>query len=237
MTVFADDLNKALTDVNINLDQHKIAMLEQHWQLLIDKNTEVNLTAITEQKAAISKHYLDCLLALPYLPAEGLALDIGSGGGFPGLVLAIAQTQVSWTLVESVNKKAEFLRQAASQLILGNVTVITSRAETLGRQAAFRGKFDLATARAVAGLASLLEYAVPLLKIGGRFIAYKGPDAVVEIEQAANALDILGGQIVDVINLNLPYSGESRSLVLIEKTSETPDKYPRREGMAVKKPL
>ncbi len=237
MTVFSDDLNNAMAAVNLNLDQNTITMLEQHWQLVMERNAVVNLTAITDQAAVISKHYLDCLLALPYLSASGKALDIGSGGGFPGLVLAIAQQRLFWTLVESVNKKADFLRQAASKLSLSNVTVVAARAETIGRDGAYRGNFDLVTARAVAELASLLEYALPLLKIGGRFIAYKGPDAAMEAAHAGNALDILGGKIVDVIDLQLPFGGVRRSIVIIEKIIATPDKYPRREGMAVKRPL
>ena len=221
----------------ISLPEGAFSQLALHWSRLMQANGRFNLTAITEPEVAAEKHYLDCLLALPVLDAyAGSLCDLGSGGGFPGLVLAIARPERPITLVEATEKKAAFLRQVGEELGLDQIRVVCARAEEIGRDPAFRAQFAVVTARALAGLPVLLEYGLPLLEPGGMLLAYKGLSAPDEVQQAAQALRILQGRWVKTHAYALP-SGDSRCLVQIENTGPTPDAYPRRPGMPSKRPL
>lgn len=221
------------------MDKELAERLDLHWQLLLAANSRFNLTAITDRETALKRHYLDCLLAAeklrPYLREGAEMADIGSGGGFPGLVLAAAMPGVPCCLLEAAGKKACFLQECGEQMSLPQVSVLALRAEEAGRDPLLRAHFDLVTARAVAELAVLSEYALPLLKEQGIFAAMKGPKAEQELADAKNALQILGGELLDIIEYSL--EDEQRSLVLIRKTATTPDKYPRRPGMPSKRPL
>ena len=215
--------------------------LSCHWQLLAEANSHFNITAITDPAAAAEKHYLDCLLAgaaaAAYLPATGAVADIGSGGGFPGLVLAAASPQLDFTLIESSQKKTAFLLESAAQMGLDNLRAVPLRAEEAGRNPSLRAAFDVVTARAVAELNVLAEYSLPLLREGGFFLALKGPEPQEELAGAAHALKLLGGTVAQVLTYSLPCSQEGRSVVVLRKSAPTPEKYPRRPGMPNKRPL
>lgn len=247
-------LRERLEGLGISCPPGLTEKLELHWRLTQAAGREFNLTAIRDRAEAIDKHYIDSLLALPVLaklpPPGGAppraadsaplrAADIGSGAGFPSLPLALARPDISWTLLEATAKKAAFLERAAQELGLeqGRVRVLALRAEQAGHEPSLRARFDLATARAVAPLAVLAEYALPLLKSGGFLLAYKGPEAAAELREAERALLLLGGAARPELSgtLSLPYG--RRELVVIEKAGRTPDKYPRRAGMPAKRPL
>lgn len=223
--------------VGVNLSVAQTNSLLAYGQEVERENRHFNLSAIVDPQEVIRKHFVDSLAALPYLPpnAKNLA-DVGSGAGFPGLALKIVRPEIEVTLVESIKKKGNFLRQTAAALGLTGVNVCQRRAEELGQDPDFREKFSLATARAVAGLPVLLEYSLPLVAVGGCFIAYKGPGVSEEMEVAKKALSILGGEVAEVKEFSLA-GGEQRSLVLVHKVAPTPGEYPRGPGRPAKRPL
>ena len=216
--------------------------LTRHFALLTAANRRFNLTAITDPAAAAVKHYADSLALLPRLDelagaaADPALADLGSGGGFPGLALAVARPELPVVLLEAAQKKCQFLADCAAALALPAVQALPLRAEDAGRDPAFRGRFAFVTARAVAELRVLLEYALPLLRPGGRFFAYKGAAWAEEVAAAQNAARLLGGEFAEPLRYTLP-GGEQRAVVEIVKTGATPDKYPRRPGMPEKRPL
>ena len=237
MTEFISVLTNGARQLEIPLSQSQSEQMQDHWRMVWNYNQKVNLTAIKEDAQAAEKHYLDSLLLLPYLQAGMHCLDLGSGAGFPGIPLAIAFPQASWVLLESLQKRCLFLLEAKEALGLNNLELFCGRAEKAGRDTQYRGRFDLVTARAVASLPILLEYALPFLKVGGVFVAMKGPSLLEELEQSGKASALLGGSLVKTEEKTLPVSGETRTFALIQKTAQTPDKYPRREGIPEKTPL
>jgi 16S rRNA (guanine527-N7)-methyltransferase len=198
----------------------------------------VNLTAIIDPVEVAVKHFVDSLtVEAVWSPKPGdHAIDIGTGGGFPGIPLAIRHPEVTFLLTDSVRKKVDFLSEVVKELPLVNVQPHWGRAEELARNPQNRGQYNFAFARAVAHLAILIEYAIPLLKIGGRLIAMKGPSGATEIEESAPALASLKASIREVRRFSLPDAGD-RMLIVIEKDEETPAKYPRDTGLIKKKPL
>jgi 16S rRNA (guanine527-N7)-methyltransferase len=208
---------------------------EAYVRLLLEANTRLNLTRVVEPDAVARLHLLDSLAALPLLPTSGAALDLGSGGGVPGIVLAIARPSVHWTLVESVGKKAEALRGFVAPLGLTNVEVLAERAEILG-QGPTRESFDLVTARACAALPVLVEYALPLLRVGGRLIAWKGPISAEELAAGADASKLLGGDVPEERPTGIPALGDHR-FVLVGKLRPTAARWPRRPGEPARRPL
>jgi 16S rRNA (guanine527-N7)-methyltransferase len=214
------------------------AMAERYVALLLTANARVNLTRIVAPADVARLHLLDTLAALPIIDALGgrRALDLGSGGGVPGIILAIARPDVAWTLVDSVRKKADALRAFASSLALGNVTVVAERAEVLGRDAAHREQYDLVTARACAALPVLAEYALPLLAPSGSLLAWKGSIADDELAGGRSAAAALGGGTPAVRTSGIGALGDHR-LVVVPKMSPTPDRYPRRPGEPGRRPL
>jgi len=233
-------LMAALADTNITLTESQAARLALHWDLLMEANAKFNLTAIREADEAVNKHYLDSLLALPLLNKYGKAgdtlLDVGSGGGFPGLVLASAAEDVDFTLMDATNKKCDFLRASADTMGLKNVSVLAARAEDAGQAKETREHFDLVTARAVAALPVLLEYCIPFLKTGGILLAYKGSNYAEEVASARHALAELKAEIIETVTASLP-GGDERAVLVIRKNAATLPKYPRRNGIPSKKPL
>ena len=206
---------------------------------LLAWNQRVNLTAITEPHEIEVKHFLDslsCLLALK--PRRGDQLvDVGSGAGFPGIPLKIGCPQIQVVLVESIGKKAEFCRHIVQMLGLEGVEVIQARAELIGHSAEHRGRYDWAVARAVARLPVLLEVLLPLLRVGGVAIAQKGEGGPAEATKAQPALQVLGGELQQVLPVELPRAGETRYLIVVNKINDTPAKYPRRPGIVAKRPI
>ncbi len=218
------------------LSEEQLAQLALFGGLVLQANQKINLTAIKEPKEFAQKHIIDSLSLLPHMVEGAKTLvDIGSGAGFPGLPLAIALPELQVTLLESVEKKCRFLAEAVAILRLPNVKIVVGRAEEYGQKKG-RGQFDLATARAVSELPVLLEYALPLLKKGGSFVAYKGPKAQEELAQARGALAKLGGGFY----VSFPYTnGSAEQLILLQfvKEEETPAAYPRKAGIPKKNPL
>lgn len=206
--------------------------------LLLDYNQHVNLTSITDPTEVAVKHFIDSLTVhTVWHPQAGeRALDLGTGAGLPGIPLAIMHPDLSMVLNDSVRKKVVFLQQAVAQLQLGNCRVVCARAEELGRQAEYREQCNAVFVRAVAHLAVLVEYALPLLKVGGVLICLKGPGGVREVDESQRALELLGGVVTEVHPLTVAGAGE-RVLILVQKKRPTPRAYPRLAGTAKKTPL
>lgn len=210
------------------------AKFDTYMELLKDWNTRINLTAITEDEEIRLKHFQDSLSILPYIEGGSL-VDVGTGAGFPGLPIAIERPDISVTLVDSLDKRVKFLQCVTDTLELKNVTCIHARAEEFGRKPEYREKFDYATARAVASMPVLLEYCLPLLKTGGRFLAMKGANA--SEEKFEKALEILGGRLVRQDTFLLENSELQRCIFVVEKFRQIPSKYPRKPGTPAKQPL
>ena len=231
MTVFQQILNQYAPD----LTAEQIGLLKEHWRLVEQGSKIMNLTAIRDEEAAAVKHYLDSLLALPYLQGSS-CLDIGSGAGFPGMPLALLRPDIKFVLLDSTGKKCRFISDCVQILKVANVTVYQGRAEEAARQKQLRASFDTVTVRAVSALPVLIEYALPFLKTGGLFIAMKGPALQDELTQSKNALRELKAEIEQVVQTELP-GGEHRLLALIRKKGQTPQQYPRAVGKPEKMPL
>ncbi len=211
-------------------------MLEQYLKELLAWNKKFNLTRITDPEEVKVKHFEDSLALLQFNQlVDQSVIDIGTGAGFPGLPLKIACPNIKLTLVEATGKKVEFLKHIINLLGLTDVRIITGRAEDIAKEE--REKYDLAVARAVAKLPVLAEYCLPFVKIGGQFVAYKENKVEAEVKKSRKAIEILGGRLLDIKKIKLSRFDIVRSLVLIDKVSPTPSKYPRRPGMAKKKPL
>jgi len=222
------------------LTPDQVEAFELYYRQLVVWNERANLTAITDYEEVQIRHFLDslsCLQVLTDLAPEARCIDIGPGAGFPGLPLKIIRTQLRLTLLESTGKKVSFLEHMVRKLGLQGVELIKGRAEELGRRADRRESYDVALARAVAQLPVLLEYALPLLKLGGVFVAQKGMEIEDEVEDARSAMEILGGRIKEVKAVQLPGIEAPRHLVVVEKVAPTPQKYPRRVGLPGKRPL
>lgn len=227
-------------ELGIALTAEQLARFELYYEHLVAWNSRVNLTAITDYHEVQVKHFLDsltCLLALGEVKPGERLIDVGSGAGFPGLVLAIACPELEVTLLEATGKKAAFLKDVVSRLGLSEVRIVNARAEEAGRDPAHREAYDWAVARAVAALPELVEYLLPLCRVGGGCVAQKGSDIVGEIAMSATAIDILGGRLKRTILVQLPGLGELRTLVVISKVAPTPSAYPRRPGVPHKRPI
>jgi 16S rRNA (guanine527-N7)-methyltransferase len=211
---------------------------ERYVELLLDANRRLNLTRVVEPAAVARLHLLDALAALPLVDAlaPARALDLGSGGGVPGLVLALARPTISWTLVDSVGKKADALRGFADALGLRNVAVLAERAESLGRDAEHRERHGLVTARACAPLPVLVEYGLPLLAVNGSLLAWKGRIGEDELSGGLQAASELGGSAPRVRPTGVPQLGDHR-FVVVRKEAPTPSRYPRRPGEPARRPL
>jgi 16S rRNA (guanine527-N7)-methyltransferase len=232
-------LERLLADADLGPPPGFADAAERYVALLLDANRRLNLTRVVEPASVARLHLLDALSALPLLdglPGTDRCVDIGSGGGVPGLVLALARPQQRWLLVDSVGKKADAMRGFADALGLGNVEVVAERAEVLGRDPARRDAHDVVTARACAALPVVAEYALPLLAIGGTLVAWKGPMAGAELQAGAAAAALLGGGAPSVRPSGFAELGEHR-FVVITKESATPERYPRRPGEPGRRPL
>lgn len=234
--------------LGLELSAEQLELFRHYYEELVSRNEQVNLTAITEYEAVQLRHFLDSLtLASPALRGDppgkpfdlskASLIDIGAGAGFPGLPLKILYPEMRLTLVESVGKKATFLSEVAAKFGLKNVTVLTARAEEVGQMLTHREKYDLATGRAVAALAALAEYCLPLVKVGGLFVAPKKGELTEEIRAAGKSLQVLGGQLQPTPQFRLPGEEDSRQLIVVEKVNKTPSSYPRRIGLPAKRPL
>lgn len=208
---------------------------EKFHSLLLEYNEKFNLTAIIEEKEVRYKHFFDSLSAKNLIPPQKTVLEVGSGAGFPSVPLMIAREDLNFTLMESVGKKCQFLQTIVDNFSF-NAKVINARAEDCAKKEEFRESFDCVVARAVARLNVLCEYCLPFVKVGGTFLAYKG-DSVEEVIEAERAIRILGGKLREVYTYDLPEGMGKRTIVVIEKIKNTPEKYPRGQGKERKSPL
>jgi 16S rRNA (guanine527-N7)-methyltransferase len=230
LTQYADEMNLAFTE-------EQITQFQTYMELLVEWNKKINLTAITEPKEIAVKHFLDSLTVLGVADIkQGASLiDVGTGAGFPGIPLKIMRCDLKVTLLDSLNKRLNFLQEVCDTLKF-EIPLIHARAEEGGRQKQLREKFDIATARAVAPLNLLCEYCLPFLKVGGIFIAMKGPNCTEEVESAMKAISLLGCELEEHKDFVLP-DGSARTLVMIKKCKVTPDIYPRHGSKISKNPL
>ncbi|HBQ28847.1 hypothetical protein DK28_0213570 [Peptococcaceae bacterium SCADC1_2_3] len=233
-------LTEGALKMGLSLSKEQVEKFSLYAQLLLLEQEKLNLTAILTAKEIACKHFLDsltCLTLLPYSLKNQAVIDLGTGAGFPGLPLKIAQPEIKLTLLEVKRKKVSFLQGLIKQLNIGEVQVINRRAEEIGQDNCYRDKFDYVVVRAVARLSVILEYSLPLLKKGGFFIAWKGPAVNPELEEANRAMQFLGGKLRQVAAIRLPFLNAERRLVIVQKIGITPLRYPRRPGIPKKRPL
>ena len=223
--------------LGITLSEIQLKQFYNYMNLLIEWNKKINLTAIIEPDEIILKHFVDSLTISKYISDGTRVVDVGTGAGFPGIPLKIYRQDLEITLLDSLQKRINFLDEVIRELNLEKIETIHSRVEDFGKDKKYREKFDIATSRAVANLATLSEYLLPLVKIGGKVISMKGSLIEEELENSKNAIKILGGEIERVDEFDLPNSDISRNIILIDKVKETPNKYPRKAGEPSKKPL
>ncbi len=224
---------KLFEKYNLNLTEEKLNKLNIFYSELIFYNNSFNLTAITEENEVFIKHFLDSIFPQFLIEKNSSVIDIGAGAGFPSLPLKIYRPDLSVTMIDSLNKRVNFLNDVIKKLELENISAFHARAEDFAKTS--RESFDYAVVRAVAKIPTLIEYAFPLLKVGGRLLCYKGGDVEEELKQSENALKILGGVVERVEKFNL--EGNSRTIVLIKKLEHTPSKYPRSKNLPKLKPL
>lgn len=235
---FARALADAAREAGLTLSEGQRDMLAAFWSLVVEANERHNLTAIVDAEEAAVKHFVDSLtpLLVGALPRRGRLADVGSGAGFPGIPLAIAAPDLEVTLIESVGKKAAFLRQAAERLGL-RARVLAMRAEAVGRDPLYREAFDAAVARALAPMPVASEWCLPLVRPGGRFVAMRGARGEDDLEEARRAIGMLGGKPGPVHALELPRGAGRRVLIVVEKVRPTPPQFPREGGAARRRPL
>jgi len=227
---------KSAQELGVNISDEQEALFQRFYAHLLETNKHTNLTRITELEDFLYRHLLDSLTLEPLIPANARLIDIGSGAGFPAIPLAIVRPDIQVVAVDSVGKKCAFIQEAAEQLKLPGVTVRNQRSEELGQDPQLRQQFDVVSARAVAALPVLLELCLPLVKVGGQFLAMKGLSYEAELKASKKALNVLGGSVKEVKTFNHPNLAGSRLLV-IEKTKPTPGQYPRKTGLPAKNPL
>lgn len=232
-------LKSAAASIGVSLDEQQISQFIKYYEILVEWNSFMNLTGITEYKEVVQKHFVDSLAlckAVDVEKAETL-IDIGTGAGFPGIPLKIAYPHLQVTLLDSLQKRIKFLDEVILQLGLISVETIHGRAEDFAKPLMKRESYDLCVSRAVANLASLSEYCLPYVKPGGYFIPYKSGKVKEELEESKKAIFLLGGKLEEEVQFSLPDSDIFRSLIKIKKVSATPKKYPRKSGMATKEPI
>lgn len=223
---------------NIKLSDKKLDKFSTYAKLLIEWNEKINLTAITDEEGITIKHFLDSLSVFQVMPENAATvIDVGTGAGFPGVPMKIADDKLKVTLLDSLAKRVNFLEEVLKRLSLKDIEAFHGRAEDFGIKKDFREQFDIAVARAVAALPVLLEYCLPFVKVDGTFIAMKGFDIKEELKESQKALKVLGGEIVDVREFTLYNSENKRCIVMIKKYRQTPSNYPRKSGKPTKSPI
>ena len=232
-------LRQKAATFGIELSDHQLEQFEKYYEILIEKNKVMNLTAITEKNEVIDKHFADSLALIKSGVElnDQRILDLGTGAGFPGIPLKIAFPNLEIVLLDSLNKRIKFLNEVVTNNNLNNITAIHGRVEELGHNKTYREGFDVVTSRAVAKLNVLVEYMLPFVKVGGRCICLKGPNIEEEIKNAENALKLLGGEINRIEELTLPGTEEKRTIIEILSVKHSPNKFPRKPGTPTNSPL
>ena len=231
------ELEKKAKKMQIELSNQQLEQFYLYMNLLLEWNEKINLTAITDPKEIILKHFIDSITIAPYLKNAQSILDIGTGAGFPGIPLAILENSKDFVLMDSLNKRIIFLQEVIQNIALTGVQAIHGRAEELGKEKEHREHYDLVASRAVAKLNILLEYMLPFVKVGGRCICMKSQEIEEELEEAKQAIELLGGKLERVDEIILPESDVKRKIIVIQKVRQTPIKYPRKPGTPSKEPI
>lgn len=232
---FIQSLIKKAEIVHISITEDQAKLFYQYMVLLVEWNEKINLTAITEPEEIILKHFIDSLTILPFIEENKKILDIGTGAGFPGIPLKIVSPSSNVTLLDSLNKRILFLNEVMKELSLENIYAVHGRAEDFAHDN--RENYDIVVSRAVARLNVLLEYMLPLTKIGGKAICMKAFDVEEELKEAKKAIQILGGELEKIEEIKLPETDIVRKIIIIRKIKSTPNQYPRKAGIPVKKPI
>ncbi len=240
-----EDLIEVFRQAELPCGEREAKQLVTFYQMLIEKNKVMNLTAITDFRQVVYRHFLDSVYGGKYICAErgGSLIDVGTGAGFPGIPLKICYPSLRVTLMDSLNKRVGFLQEVIQELGLTQTEAVHSRAEDLGKNGAYREQYDWAVSRAVANLSVLAEYCVPFVRPGGYFLSYKGGDVEEECRNGEKAIEILGGQLEEVKRFSYTVAGEEgeetyqRTILMVKKVRNTGKKYPRKAGVPGKEPL
>ena len=236
-----EQLKKGFEEIGLSFTEAIAERFQRYYDFLMERNQQVNLTAITEWQDVVEKHFLDSLSLLLFCPVDALSglkiLDLGTGAGFPGVPLALVLPDTQFVLTDSLQKRTVFLEELSAKLSLSNVSVVHARAEDLAKQADFREQFDYVVSRAVANLSVLSEYCLPFVKVGGWFCPFKAEDIEEEQKEASFAVETLGGAVSSVKRFQVPTSDLHRTILMIQKKKHSPLRYPRKAGMPAKMPL
>lgn len=229
-------LKESAKKINVFLNDEQVDKFFLYKDLLKEWNEKINLTAITDDEEIMIKHFIDSLTIEKYIDKNASIIDVGTGAGFPGIPVKIIRDDIKLTLLDSLNKRILFLQEVLKQNNITNAVCVHGRAEDFGKELKYRGKYDFATARAVANMSTLLELCLPFVKVGGKFICMKGNN-IEEVEDAKKALEILGGEIEKIENFVIPDTDIERNIIIVKKVKETPKQYPRKAGTPAKQPL
>ena len=235
-----EKLREYVKEYGIELSDEQISQFSTYYEMLIEKNKVMNLTAITEKEDVMLKHFADSIVVAHYhdfFREECSLIDVGTGAGFPGIPLKIAFPNLKVTLLDSLNKRVSFLQEVIEELGLKEIQAVHFRAEDAAKKEEFREQFDVCVSRAVANLSSLSEYCLPFVKEGGHFVSYKSGEVEEELKSAKKAITVLGGTVEKTDYLNLCQKDYMRSFIDIKKISKTPKKYPRKAGLPTKEPI
>lgn len=232
---FKNEMQKKLEIIGLSEHDKKLQSFFRYMQLLLEWNEKINLTAITDEKEIILKHFIDSLTISKYC-TSGNIIDIGTGAGFPGIPLKVWNDNLEVTLLDSLNKRITFLDKVIKELEINNIYALHGRAEDVAVQAEYREKYDFAVSRAVAPMNVLLEYMLPFVKVGGKCICMKGSN-IEELENSKKALEVLGGKVIEIEEFCLPETDMKRNNIVIEKVRKTPDRYPRKAGKPSREPI
>ena len=234
-----DILRQGIEDFGIEASDKMLADFQKYKDILVEWNQKMNLTGIEDEKEVFIKHFLDSVSAVTkgYIKNGMSLIDVGTGAGFPGMPLRICLPELKVTLLDSLNKRINFLQEVANQLDIDDIEFIHGRAEDFGKDENYRECFDIATARAVAGLSALMEFCVPFVKVGGHFVCLKGPNANLELEESKKAMEALGLEYIEKIDIKLPEIDLDHNILVFKKVKNTPSKYPRKAGKVTKNPI
>lgn len=234
---FKNILKKSAESINIELNDVQIEKFYRYMDLLLEWNEKINLTAITDCKEIILKHFIDSLTIEKYIDKNSYLVDVGTGAGFPGIPLKILREDINIVLLDSLNKRVNFLNEVCNNLELKNIETVHARVEEFAKNKKYREKFDVVTSRAVANLSILSEYMLPLAKKSGLCVCMKGKEIEEELNNAKNAIKVLGGTLKERKEFYLDDNQISRNIIILKKIKETPSKYPRKAGTPSKEPL
>ena len=234
---FKKVLYEKVKKIGIELTEEQLEKFYLYMNILLEWNEKINLTAITNEEEIILKHFVDSLTINKYIEEGKSIIDVGTGAGFPGIPIKILREDLKVTLLDSLNKRINFLNEVIEKLDLKNIECIHGRAEEFGKNKNYREKYDFATSRAVANMSTLSEYLIPFVKVGGKVLAMKGDKAEEELEEAKKAIKLLGGKVENIDNFYLPDSDIKRNIIIIKKIEKTERKFPRKPGTPAKEPI